>query len=222
MINTRNNILQNMIIFGGSFDPPHIGHINIANNILKQFQFDKFIIMPCYQQVLKTQHISSPQDRLAMLKLAFSSNNFVIDTAEITQKAPSYTVNTLKTLRQKYGKEFPITLLIGMDSFVTFDKWHEWKQILNLANLMVVNRKTDNYDLNENLKEIVTPLMTDDPNKLLTSPYGLIGFVDAGDYNISSTELRQMLAESKINSNNYQNFLSKAVFDYIKKHNLYT
>lgn len=210
--------MHNLIIFGGSFDPPHLGHIAIAKTVQKKFHFDKFIILPTKVQVIKGKHLSALEDRLAMLKLAFSNNNFTIDLREAKRSTPSYMVTTLKDFRREFGSDYSISLLIGMDSFLTLPKWHKWTELFNLCNLLVLFRpnvsdKNITYDLQKELKKRKTHNVQD----LLNTSHGLVAFHNAGSYAISSTNLHVLMQQGK----NFEKFLSPEIYEYIQKNNLY-
>ena len=213
------SLIKHMLIYGGSFDPPHIGHLNTAINVQKQFHFDKFIFLPCKIPVLKQATSAGTLDRVNMLKLMLQDNpEFSISTQEIERSTPSYMSETLRCFRQKLGAEISITLLLGADAFCNFNQWHHWTKIPTLCNLLIIMRpgiKPANWP--EPLSALLLQHQCMDPLDLLQSPFGKIAYVDAGQYPISSTDLRHTLK----NINNKTNYLTKTVYDYIQKHQLY-
>lgn len=213
--------MRNLIIFGGSFDPPHLGHKNITNQVEQNFKFDEFILLPCYQQPLKDTHFSSPEHRIAMLKIAFREKLYHLDLREIQKPQPSYTVNTLKEFRKQIGANDSITLLIGMDSFYEFHKWQKYQEILNLANLLIVNRGPAQEKLPDDLNNLLNQHYIENVSNKIPAPFGLITFFDAGSYDISSTKLREMIVKSELTEHNYKQYLSDEVYEYIVKYNLY-
>ncbi|AAC06417.1 nicotinate (nicotinamide) nucleotide adenylyltransferase [Aquifex aeolicus] len=141
------------IVFGGSFDPVHVGHIILARDVCEHFNAKEVIFVPTYQAPLKEKHKASAQDRLNMLKLALErEEKFTIEDYEIRRKGISYTVYTLKYLKEKYGGE-ELYLLLGSDSFLKFHKWKEPREILKLAKIIVVEREGMLEKVKEYIKE---------------------------------------------------------------------
>lgn len=210
--------MHNLIIFGGSFDPPHLGHVSIALKIQKKFHFEKFIILPSKTQVLKGKHLSSLEDRIKMLRLTFPKDSFTIDLREVRRSTPSYMVTTLEDFRKEYGKDYAISLLIGMDSFLELPKWHQWKKILNLCNLLVVFRPNVNEQhISNELQQEINKRKTHNAKDLLNISYGLINFYNAGAFDISSTKLRELIQQNI----QIKEFFPEKVYKFIQTNNLY-
>ena len=211
---------QNRIIYGGSFDPPHYGHLNTALAVQNSMHFERFIFLPCKIPVLKAATVASSEQRISMLKLALASYpEFVIDTREISRKTPSYMVETLQSFRAELGEDAAITLLIGMDTFIELPQWHSWEQILHLSNLLVIKRAQINeHELPDVLKSLLFVHETVDKSALLTNPSGKIYRFDAGQYAISSSLLRLHIQAG----NSVEPFLPADVLQYIKDEGLYT
>ena len=124
-------------LFGGTFNPPHKTHLNMAHQAVSQLQLDKLIIMPCGDPPHKKTDVDK-LDRLAMCKIAFDGMGEVSDY-EITRVGKSYTVDTLQHLHETYPND-QLFLIIGEDSFRDFEKWYKPQQILSLAKLAVCER----------------------------------------------------------------------------------
>ncbi|MDN5341851.1 nicotinate (nicotinamide) nucleotide adenylyltransferase [Oceanotoga sp. DSM 15011] len=130
-----------IIIFGGSFNPPHIAHKIIAEFAYDKFKPDKFLILPASIPPHKESNsIASFQKRFDMCKKTFKSKYFEVSDLENKLKKPSYTVRTLD-----YLKDFDtnLNLLIGEDSYMNFDKWFEYEKILSFSKLIVYPRFFD-------------------------------------------------------------------------------
>ena len=128
-------------IFGGTFDPIHIGHLRMALEIKQQLQLDEMRLLPCYLPPHRPAPGATADQRVAMLKLALQDcAELVIDERELQRNQPSYTYDTLCELRAEVGDEISLCLCMGMDSFATLDSWHNWKQLLQLAHIVVVAR----------------------------------------------------------------------------------
>lgn len=204
-------------IFGGTFDPIHLGHLHLAEQVLKKCDLDKIIFIPCYQSPLRKTPKAETTDRVAMLKLAIQNNKkFQIDTEEIFRLPPSYTLDTLKALHLKYKKQ-PLCLIMGFDAFLRFDEWHKWKEILDLAHLIITNRPRTPQLANKELIDLVRNHETHDLNNLRSAPSGFIYFIDINPLPVSATLIRTLVKENK----SAEAFLPKAVWEYILKRDLY-
>lgn len=210
--------MTSIAIFGGTFDPVHQGHLQTSINIQQQFHFDAYYFLPCKIPALKAPSLANNQQRIEMLKLALSDHpQFSIDLREIERDTPSYMVETLKSIRSQYP-DAAITLIMGYDAFRSLPLWHEWQSLIKLANLLIINREQQEQlecvtELNTLLKMHETMQQED----LLNNNEGFIYFFNAGDYPISSTEIRTKLKlRQKVTD-----LLPAEVYQYIKKWNLY-
>lgn len=135
--------MENKIgIFGGTFDPIHNGHLITAQYVLEKRNLEKIIFIPCFISPHKTNLVSSePIHRLEMIKLAINNiPYFDYSDYELKSEGISYTYNTLLYLSEKYSS---LELIIGYDNLLVFDKWNKPDEILELATLVVMKRKTD-------------------------------------------------------------------------------
>lgn len=206
-----------ILIFGGSFDPPHLGHLNTALKVQRHFHFDQFIFLPCKKPVLKSANVATAAERLDMLKLMLSPYpNFTISTAEIDRNSPSYMFETLKFYRNELGKKCAITLLLGADAYFGFEKWYEWQQIAKLCNMLILYRQ-DNRLYAQSIPNNYGFHFCEDADALLHHTHGKIAFFDAGDFPISSTSIRYKIK----NGLDVESHLTKEVADYIRIHKLY-
>ena len=128
-------------IFGGTFDPPHIGHLLIAQTVCEAEAFDKVIFMPANKPPHK-ENISEVSDRLAMLNLAIEGNpNFEISDLEIKRGGISYTIDTLYSIKNSVvGVKDELFYLIGSDSLLNLEFWKSPKEILKKCNVVVAIR----------------------------------------------------------------------------------
>ena len=133
-------------IFGGTFDPIHLGHLRLALELQEKYKFKSVLFVPCKNPVLKKKPIASLKHRIAMLKLAIKNQpNFSVDESELDRSGPSYMIDTLVNLKEKMPKE-KLSLIIGSDAFDNFSQWRCPEDIISLAKLVVVPR-----DRNETL-----------------------------------------------------------------------
>jgi nicotinate-nucleotide adenylyltransferase len=128
-------------IFGGTFDPIHIGHLRIALELKQQLQLDEMRLLPCYLPPHRPTPGASANQRVDMLEIALQDcAELQIDKRELQRDKPSYTYDTLHDLRAEVGEQTSLCLCMGMDSFATLDTWHNWDQLLQLAHILVVAR----------------------------------------------------------------------------------
>ena len=136
-------------IFGGSFNPPHNGHVNSLTTVQKKMGFDLIHIIPNSQNPLKILVDGpGPEHRLEMARRAFASYGkaFQVNDLELSRGGKSYTIDTIKELLKTY-KSNELYLIIGADNFETFSQWKDYKKILELANIVVTTRP--GYDIPE-------------------------------------------------------------------------
>ena len=212
-------ITKNLLIYGGSFDPPHLGHLNTALNVQQYVHFQSFIFIPCKSPVLKNTTCATPADRIGMLTIMLKNHpEFSVSTREIDRESPSYMTETLTSYRNEYGPSSSITLLLGIDAFLNLHHWHEWEKIPMLCNLLVIQRKNSpEQETPDALKPLLLNHQCTNPLDLKNCSHGRIAYFDAGQYSVSSTKLRNQLQSNADISDD----LVPEVYDYIKSHGLY-
>ena len=129
-------------VFGGTFDPPHIGHLLVASDAREALKLDRLIFVPTGVQPFKVEAppVASGQDRLEMVRLAVADDaNYVVDDAEINRKGLSFTVDTLELLAGRNAGS-QLFFLLGQDSLAGFAQWRNPARILELATLALVTR----------------------------------------------------------------------------------
>lgn len=128
-----------VLLYGGSFDPPHLGHVHIPQEAMEYLSFDKVIYVPAFQSPLKERTPIEPTHRIAMLELALQGCEWAeISTLEIERKCTSFTIETIEALLGKYNS---LRLLIGADQWEQFQQWHRWEDIARLANPAIMPRE---------------------------------------------------------------------------------
>ena len=188
-------------ILGGTFDPPHLGHLILAETVLKELNYDKVLFIP--SKIPPHKNISgevSDEDRLNMLKLSIEDDKrFSFDDYELKSEGISYSIKTLNYLYQNYNIDGKIALIIGADLIKNFHKWKEPEKISELTNIVAVNREeNDNLDKENiekyNIKIIIAPRI-----------------------DISSTLIRERIKKNKA----FRYFLNNKVYNYIISNKLY-
>ena len=189
-------------LFGGTFDPPHLGHLIIAQTIFEAENFDQIVFIPAYQPPHKKGLKISPVDqRLEMLNFAIKENpNFIMSDLEIQRKGLSYSIETIMEYKKQNNiKSKDLFYLMGSDSLKQFKKWKEPKMIINESRVIVAIRPG------------FRP--SDIPNWILAK----IQFASIPRIEISSTTIRDRWAEDKT----IRYMVTESVWQYINKNQLY-
>jgi nicotinate-nucleotide adenylyltransferase len=127
-------------VFGGAFDPPHIGHLELARAAVQQFALDRLVVMPTGQAWHKSRTLTPAVHRIAMARLAFAElPQAVVDDRETRRDGPSYTVESLRELRDEHPRA-QLYLLIGEDQARALTTWHDWEDLPKLAIICVAAR----------------------------------------------------------------------------------
>jgi nicotinate-nucleotide adenylyltransferase len=130
-------------LLGGSFDPVHYGHLRAAQWALEAFELEEVRLVPAHQSPFKGPCAASTEDRRAMLDLAVADNPaLVVEGCEIEREAPSYTVDTLRTLAARSPRT-RFTLILGSDAAAGLDQWRESAEVRRLAEIRVLGRPGD-------------------------------------------------------------------------------
>jgi nicotinate-nucleotide adenylyltransferase len=129
-------------VLGGTFDPPHIGHLILAEEARLALGLGQVLFVPAGAPWRKAGHeLSAREDRLAMVGLAVGSNpHFAVSTLETAREGPSYTAETLAALREELGAESEIFFILGQDSLADLANWWQPQRIMELARLAVAAR----------------------------------------------------------------------------------
>lgn len=127
-------------ILGGTFDPIHHGHLRCAQELLQDLPLDEVRLVPCRIPPHRDTPHASVEQRLRMLKAALDgAPGLFVDERELSREGPSYTVDTLHSLRAELGA-IPLCLIVGMDAFNGLDRWHRWQELIDLAHIVVAHR----------------------------------------------------------------------------------
>ena len=127
-------------IFGGSFDPVHNAHVALARVALNELRLDELLWVPAGQPWQKQRHLSSAQDREAMVRLAIAGEpRFKLSRIELERSGASYTIDTVRELHAaRPGAQW--FLIIGQDQYAGFHTWHGWQELLGLVTLAIADR----------------------------------------------------------------------------------
>lgn len=184
-------------IFGGSFDPPHVGHLLTASDAYEALGLDRLLFVPAGTSPFK-RHAppAAGEHRLAMLQLLVGDDRrFDVDPVEINRPGLSFTVDTLAALHERWP-DATLILLVGADAAADLDKWHDVPRILSLARIAVLRRGGARFAF----------------------PEGISGQVlETRRVDVSSTEIRQRIRAGA----SVRGFVPESVAAYIAAHGLY-
>ncbi len=192
-------------LFGGSFNPIHNGHINLAVSVKNSLGLDRVILIPSGTSPHKSSdEYADTDDRLSMCRLACEEiSGLEVSDYEILRSGKSYTVYTVRHFKELYPDD-ELYWLVGSDMLLCFEEWFEYREILEKVNLAAISRHgSDNGDLLEMADKL--------------SEYGNVIVVNAGVVEISSSKIRKMIK----NNEDLSCYLNGKVVKYIVLKNLY-
>ena len=208
-------------LFGGTFNPLHVGHVNAITTVHSRIKLDDVIVVPAAQNPKKAaiEGITNDQ-RLTMLKRGLSEySEFVkIDDQELKRGGPSFSVETIRNYAKVVAPE-NLYVIVGLDQFNDFDHWKEFKEILTLANLVVVTRPGHTLPFSEqDMPEGLRPLIAAFDRAFVQLSTGrTIEFVRLQDMDVSASDVRKRLRSGR----NVDAHISIGVEEFIREENLY-
>ncbi|MFP3896197.1 MAG: nicotinate-nucleotide adenylyltransferase [Anaerolineales bacterium] len=136
-------------VFGGSFDPIHIGHLIVAEEARAHLNLDRVLFVPAGVSPLKPEGtLFSPAERLRMVELAIEDNPlFDVSSVELRREGPSYTVDTLGTIRRELCDEVQLFFIMGADALKTLNSWYRPRDIIRMARIVAISRPGANLNL---------------------------------------------------------------------------
>jgi len=180
-------------IFGGTFDPIHYGHLRTAFEVLEVLGFAQIRFVPSGEPPHRDVTFASAELRLQMVAAATASEpRFVVDNREIRRAGPSYTLDTLETMRREFSA-VPMGLIIGMDAFLGLTTWHRWEELLEYAHIIVAHRPGWRAPETGPLGGLYAKRSTQRAEDLHERPAGLIYVHAVTQLEISSTAIREMV-----------------------------
>ena len=211
-------------LFGGSFNPVHIGHLRAAEEIKELLKLDKIIFIPTSVHPLKkSRNIPDGKKRYQMLKLAVSGNpDFEVSDIELKRKGPSYTIDTLKYFSKKYrSKEF--YFILGTENLSNIDKWKQFQELFQYSNFAIMKRPGVKFN---NSKSVIPSKLrrmfkfiesSDDITVYEHKSSKELIFVNIRGIRISSTRVRKLIKDKK----SVRYFIPNNLNTYILKNKLY-
>ena len=180
-------------IFGGTFDPIHNGHLRIALEALEELSLSAVHFVPCGQSPLRSEPAATNDIRLKMVKAAVEAEpRFIMDAREIKRGGPSYTYDTLTTLRDGY-KESSMCLILGMDSFISLPRWYRWEELIDLAHIVIAHRPGWKAPTEGLLGGFVKEHLAESSQEAVTKREGSLFVLPVTQLEISATKLRSSI-----------------------------
>lgn len=213
-----------IVILGGSFDPVHNGHVALAEVFIRLLQPTQLHLIPTGYSAQKAACRANPEQRIAMLSLAFAklaeTISLVIDTQEIKRAelgVASYSVDTLTLLREAFGPAVSLVFLIGADQLLQLHHWKNWRHLFNLAHIAVATRPGAGFNID--VLNAADPFVANEfkqraahIEQLKKQPCGYTYLYSELAIDISSTQIRHGKNLS---------FVPPEVLSYIQQHHLY-
>jgi nicotinate-nucleotide adenylyltransferase len=197
-------------LFGGTFDPIHLGHTGVAIAAAAQIDAEKVIFVPAKCSPLKGfAPRAGDEDRLAMIELAIAGNNVLaVSDCELKRPAPSYTLDTVRLFKRQFGPDKPIHWLLGADTVGDLVHWHKIRELIDECHLTTMQRggyEPPDFDQFEVVwgPQRVAKLKRD--------------VIQTPQIDVSSTMVRRRLAAGE----SIEGMLHPAVIEYIRQHGLY-
>lgn len=192
-----------LCLYQGTFNPPHLGHLQVAEFVMKQLNFDKILFIPAAKPPHKTLQEDNSLHRLNMTKLLVKNHsNFLVSDIEFQRQTPSYTFVTVQELYKTMNLKEKPSFIIGDDAFIKIESWYHSDELKNLVNFVVLPR---DEDFDKNIFD-----------KIAQKGYNYTR-LNMPKIHISSTEIRKMAA-SKLSLKAYT---TQEVEKYIYANNLY-
>jgi len=201
-------------LFGGTFDPVHLGHLHVADVVCRVLGLDEIRLVLSARPSHKTDTGASLEHRWAMLRLACADDaRLVPDDTEMRRSRPSYTVETLEAIRER-SPDACLSWVIGSDAFALLPTWHRWREVLKLTNLVVLTRPGPFPALGEDMRALIEGHRV---ASLSGCHSGGILVVDNAMKEIAAADIRNAIAEGR----DVSHLLPPPVATYNRTHHLY-
>ncbi len=201
-------------ILGGTFDPIHYGHLRPAFETRRALSLDLVHIIPAGTPPHRPAPIADPGQRLRMVELALAEfPGLIVDDREIRRPGPSYTVQTLESLRAEIGRD-PLCLLMGTDAFYDLESWYQWQRLPELAHIVVMQRP--GWPISA-VPRWARDRVRNDARELLQRSSGYVIFQQVTPQDISATRIREAVARNEP----VDQWIPVAVWEYIRAEGLY-
>lgn len=189
--------LQPLVMFGGTFDPVHIGHLRIAWEVAEMLEA-RVLFVPANVPPHRPQPVASGAQRLAVLRQSLAGQERLgIDTLELERDGPSWSIDTLQALRERIGPRRPLLMLVGSDALNGIGSWKRWQELTRLAHIGVLPRPGCEPALEGEVATWFNAHHSDDRERLRSEPAGCIHTLAVTPLYISATHVRTLLAAGR-------------------------
>lgn len=204
-------------VLGGTFDPIHIGHLRGALEVAELLALDEVRLIPSARPPHRDAPQVTAEQRLQLVRLAAEGEPLLrVDDRELARTTPSWTIDTLESLRGELGVDDQLFLLLGWDAFCGLPSWQRWTELLQHCHVLVLQRPDADTEAPEALRDLLAARSVNEP-AALCGPAGQIAFVWQTPLAVSATDIRRRLATGR----SVRFLLPDAVLHYIDAHGLY-
>lgn len=204
--------------FGGTFDPVHNGHLQAAREVGQRADCREVRLIPCHVPPHRETPSATPAARVAMLELAvMNDGKLKVDTRELERDGPSYTVDTLASLRKEFGDGVALGWVLGADAVAGLNGWRDWQRLPELAHLLLLDRPGYALPKRGAVAELLGPRLVTSMIDLHAEPAGRVWCVGQTPLSVSASAVREALASRR----SAAHLLPLQVWAYIKQQQLY-
>lgn len=206
-------------MFGGTFNPVHNAHLRAAVELREAFELDALHMIPAHLPPHRSEPGVSSRDRLEMLKKGVGETpGLVADDREIRRDGPSWSVETLDSLRREYGQHTRLLMILGRDAFLRLPQWHRPEAIFDHAHILVIGRPDSDECMGEALLALIEGRVVRERNALMSRPAGgVLFYEDTTAMAISATAIRRRLSQRRCVSY----LMPASVEQFIARHGFY-
>ena len=205
-------------ILGGTFDPVHFGHLRPALEVTEALGLEQLRFIPCRIPPHRRMPVGRSADRASMVERAITGEpRFVLDRREFFREGPSYSIDTLRSLRGEFGDTVSLCLIMGADAFSGLASWYEWQALTDLAHVVVCYRPGYTIEPSGEMQAWVEAHLIEDRDALSARPAGCLWYQPVTALDISATQIRELLQAGR----DVRYLLPEGVRDYIRDKGLY-
>lgn len=205
-------------LFGGTFDPVHIGHLRTAVELRETLGLNRVLLVPSARPPHRAAPRASASQRMAMLTAAIGNEpGLVADDRELRRAGPSYTFDTLAEVRAELGPDVPLCLCLGMDALVSLAGWRHWRQFIEFAHLVVAARPGWRAPVSGPVAEWLAPRWVDNVAALHGAAHGRALIRTLTLLPVSSSQIREHLVAGR----SVRYLVPDGALAYLQDHHLY-
>ena len=185
-------------LLGGTFDPVHFGHLRMAYEVRERLGLDRMHLVPCASPYHRGEQTSPAPVRVDLLRVALEGQTaLVCDERELSRPGPTYSVDTLASLREQFGDAPCLVMVLGQDAYHHLESWHRWQRLLDLGHLVVVQRPGSVPTAPTGLAQWEQAHQAPSIDAMLATSHGHVVHLEARQLEISSTDIRAQIAAGR-------------------------